>query len=524
MELIKIYPDRVQIKSNSRQLAGVRINNAVLVRDEKSGASLVCLVEAISRAEEQERFDFNGELLESDPSSMIDCSIIGSLKNGKFVKSVDQYPSSDVRIEMMWDEAFGAMLAAPESAAFRIGQYANYDCPAYLDGNRFFQRHSAILGSTGSGKSCAEAGMLEKLAQLKSANVILFDLHGEYAGLSYVRRVEIGNNGLAFPMWFLPLKDVYSNLLRIKEESAQLQVAALRRAFYQARDSKQPDDVPVPYSLEELIFLLEKENTMEILTGEAYKTGARAGEAKTVKGENYGKLSGVISLLRDKQRDARYDFMTQDKPQQYLYRFVRELYGTEDKNIKVLDLSNVPSEIVPVIIAVTARMIYKVHMQQDRDRMLPLNLICDEAHNYIPSETFGLGASQRRLLDVFETIAKEGRKFGVSLTVISQRPSELNRTILSQCANYIVLKLTNEEDKQIIRGVLPEGGRAALNSVSLFQPGECLAIGDSAGIPMKIRMDLPKEQPDSRTVRTWDVWSEPAELFTDRLVDRILEG
>ena len=524
MELIKIYPDRVQIKSSSQQLAGIRINNAMLVRDEKSGAALVCLAESISRREEQERFDFEGELLEFEPDSTIDCSIIGSLRNGRFEKSVDQYPSSDVRIEVVGDEAFCAMLAVPKSAAFRIGRYANYDSPAYLDGNRFFQRHSAILGSTGSGKSCAEASMLEKLAQLESANVILFDLHGEYAGLSYVKRVEIGNNGLSFPLWFLPLKDVYSNLLRVKEESAQLQVAALRRAFYQARGSDRPDDVPLPYALNDLIVLLEQENTLEICTGEAYKTGARAGEAKTVKGENNGKLTGLISLLRDKQRDARYDFMTRDEPQEYLYQFIRELYAIDDKTIKVLDLSNVPSEIVPVIIAVTARMVYKVHMQQDRDRLLPLNIICDEAHNYIPSDTFGLGASQRRLLDVFETIAKEGRKFGVSLTVISQRPAELNKTILSQCANFIVLKLTNDEDKQIIRGVLPEGGRAALNSVSLFQPGDCLAIGDSADIPMKIRMDLPKEQPDSRTIQTWDVWRKPAEIDTRCLVNRILEG
>ena len=90
----------------------------------------------------------------------------------------------------------------------------------------------------------------------------------------------------------------------------------------------------------------------------------------------------------------------------------------------------------------------------------------------------------------------------MSLTIISQRPSELNRTILSQCANFIVLKLSNEEDKQIIRSVLPEGGRSALDSVSLFQPGDCLAIGDSASIPMKIRMDLPMEQPNSRTIHT----------------------
>ena len=221
--------------------------------------------------------------------------------------------------------------------------------------------------------------------------------------------------------------------------------------------------------------------------------------------------------------DKRYDFMTRAETQDYLYRFVHELYAIDDKNIKVLDLSGVPSEIAPVIIAVTAKLLYKVHLQQDRSKILPLNMICDEAHNYIPSSDFGLGASQRRLLDVFETIAKEGRKFGVSLTVISQRPSELNKTILSQCANYIVLKLSNEADKQIVRGMLPEGSQGVLSGVSLFRPGDCLVVGDSASIPLKIRVDLPGERPESNTISVWDEWCGPAELDTDHLVNKILE-
>lgn len=523
MELIKIYPDHVQLKSDNQQLSGLRINDAILVQDREDGVSLVCMVTSIIRNDQQEQFDFNGELLESEPSSTIECGVIGSLKAGRFEKSVDQYPTADVKIEKVSRDMFCRMVSAPDDAAFQIGRYASYDCPACLDGNKFFQRHSAIVGSTGSGKSFTEASLLEKLAKLQSANVILFDMHGEYAGLSYVKRVGIGENEMSFPMWFLPLRDVYSNLLRIKEESSQLQVAALRKAFYQLRGSDHGEDVPLPYRISDLVSLLNAENTAEIYTGEVYKTGSQAGRPKTVKGENNGKLSGIINLLQDKAMDKRYSFMTREEPQEYLYRFVHELFSIDEKHIKVLDLSNVPSDMAPVIIAVTARLIYKVHLQQDRDRLLPLNIICDEAHNYIPSSDFGLGASQRRMLDVFETIAKEGRKFGTSLTVISQRPSELNRTILSQCANLIVLKLSNEADKQMVRGVLPEGGRAVLDSVSLFQPGDCLVVGDSAEIPMKIHIDLPSEKPDSRTINTWDEWRKPFELDTDVLVDRILE-
>lgn len=523
MELIKIYPDRVQIKSNNEQLSNVSIHSAMLIRDSRNGAALVCLVTAISRNDQTEQFDFEGNLLESEPSSTIECGILGSLRDGKFEKFVDQYPTSNVKIDLVSDELFGAMISTSNGPSFRLGSYAGFHCPAYLDGNKFFQRHSAIVGSTGSGKSVTAASLLEKVSKLDSANVIVFDLHGEYANLSFVKRVEIGADGLSFPIWFLPLRDVYSNLLRVKEESSQLQVAALRKAFYFVRGAEKGEDVPVAYQLSQLLEELKKENNLEVETGEVYKTGAKAGVFKTVKGENNGKLTGIISLLRDKERDERYRFMTRPEPQDYLFRFIHALYAMDEKRIKVLDLSSVPSEMVPTVIAVTAKLIYKVHLQQDRDRLVPLSLFCDEAHNYIPSSESCLGASQRRMLDVFETIAKEGRKFGVSMTIISQRPSELNKTILSQCANFIVLKLSNEADKQVIRGILPEGSRSAVESAVMFRPGDCLVVGDSAGIPLKIRVDLPNEQPSSSTIDTWDAWDRAAELDTDALVERILK-
>lgn len=523
MELIKIFPDRVELKTNNRQLSDININSAMLVTDRQTDVSLVCVVTAISRNEQQESFDFDGNLLESEPNSLIECSIIGSLRDGKFTKSVDIYPTANVRVERIDDAKFGEMVSGFGSASLRIGFYANYGCPAFLDGNRFFQRHSAIVGSTGSGKSWTAASLLEKIAKLKSANVLLFDLHGEYSSLSFVKPIKVGGKGLSFPVWFLPLKDLYGNLLRIKEESAQNQVAALRRAFYAARRSDKSEEVPIAYLFQDLIERLESENTEELTTGEVFKSGARAGLEKTVKGENYGKLTSIINLLRDKSLDARYRFMVRPEPQEYLYQFIHTLLSIGDKNIKVLDLSDVPSDMVPTIIAVTSQLVYKAHLQQSKEQIVPLSLICDEAHVYIPSSEFGLGASQRRMLEIFETIAKEGRKFGVSLMIISQRPAELNRTILAQCANYIVLKLSNDADKQMIRGILPDSSKGMMDSVNLFQPGDCLVVGDSAPITFKIRLDRPTEAPRSDTLQVWDEWSAERNLDTDSLVDRILQ-
>jgi len=186
-------------------------------------------------------------------------------------------------------------------------------------------------------------------------------------------------------------------------------------------------------------------------------------------------------------------------------------------------LSNLPHEIIPVVIGVLSKLIYKMQLVQDKDKRIPLNMVCDEAHVYIPSDNFKLGASQRRLLDIFEKIAKEGRKFATSLTIVSQRPSELNKTITAQCANFLVLKMSNANDKQLIKDVLAEGTRHIIDAVSLFKPGDGIVIGDSTPIPLKIKIDKPKEEPNSNTIDFWDIWAQENQLDTDALIRKLMK-
>lgn len=137
-------------------------------------------------------------------------------------------------------------------------------------------------------------------------------------------------------------------------------------------------------------------------------------------------------------------------------------------------------------------------------------------------DNFQLSASQRRMVEVFEDIAKEGRKFGITLFLATQRPSELNRTIVAQCANFIVGKLNNENDKTLIKGMLPDGDDKIIDSVTMFSPGEVLMIGDAVPIPLKIKVELAKERPVSRTIDFWDVWSRETDCSVTELVDRYL--
>ena len=178
-----------------------------------------------------------------------------------------------------------------------------------------------------------------------------------------------------------------------------------------------------------------------------------------------------------------------------------------DKSVKNIDLSNIPHDLAIAIIGAVTKLIYGVQQTFKNEEIEPVTLVCDEAHVYIPNN-FQLSASERRMVEIFENIAKEGRKFGMTLFVASQRPSELNKTIMAQCANFIVSKLNNENDKAMIKGMLPDGNENIIDSTTMFSPGEVLVIGDSVPISLKIKVELAKERPQSRTIDFWDAWKK----------------
>ena len=522
MNLIKIYSDRVQIKTDAARLKSLKINDLLLLSDKST--SIVCVVTGLVGNDPLEVYDFDQELLGmTESNNTIDCGIIGSINSsGKFTKSIDIYPTTNATVDVVSEEMFASMLHDQLAQCIKLGKYASYDADAWIDGNKLFQRHFAIVGNTGSGKSYAVTSFLEKAADRKGANIILFDLHGEYSGLDFVKTVKIGNGGLDFPMWFLPFKDLYNSILRLKDESATLQLAALRKAYCSARSSDTGEDAPIAYNIESVLESLQAENEEQVSTGEVYKIGDKAGLPKTVKGDNNGKLTSLCMLLQDKLTDTRFAFMSRNNPQQYLYKFTDTIFGIDEKSIKVIDLSDVPSDVRPTLIAVITKLVYSIQLQQEREEATPLTIVCEEAHTYIPSSDFSLGASQRRLLEIFEIIAKEGRKFGTTLCVVTQRPSELNRTIMAQCANFIVLKMTNESDKSMMASVIPESNRNVIDALSLFMPGDCLVLGDSAEIAVKINIDLPSQPPNSATISTWDIWKNKGNVDVSALVSKLI--
>ncbi len=501
MKLVKILPDKIQIRTDDAEFKNARLNDLISVSDGE--VELVTMIAAITDNDVESQMDDNAVLEELQQPSLkvIECAILGSVVDGSFKQQIDRYPSTDVRIERITDNYFGSIMVDLRGrTGFKIGNYSSYDFPAYLDGNKFFQRHSCIVGNTGCGKSETVAKILEETAELPGANIVVFDIHGEYSNLSYVDSIKMGE--VPFPIWMLGFADMAANVLKVKEDST-VAMSALRKAYYYQVENGN-ENKPMSFSFLLMLEFLQVLNEQNVGTGEFYKTGDKAGQEKTVKGEYNGKLSGIVNTMETLYNDKRYSFLFEGVSQSYLADFLNRIMGS-DKPVKNIDLSGIPHDIAVLIIGAITKLIYNIQIMQKDAR--PITLVCDEAHVYIPVD-FQLSASQRRMVEIFENIAKEGRKFGITLFVASQRPSELNKTIMAQCANYIVMKLNNENDKTMIKGVMPEGSSNTIEQTTMFSPGDCLVIGDACPIPLKIHVELAKERPQSRTIQFWDEWSK----------------
>lgn len=501
MKLVKILPDKIQIRTDDAEFKNARLNDLISVSDGE--VELVTMITAITDNDAEAQMDDNAimEELQQPSLKVIECSILGSVIDGRFRQQINKYPSVAAKIKMVFPMEFAKMMVNDSlDDKFQIGYYAEHLIPAFIDGNKFYQRHSCIVGNTGCGKSETVTKIIEETAKLPGANIIIFDIHGEYSRLSYVDSIKMGE--VPFPIWMLGFADMAANVLKVKEDSTVV-MSALRKAYY-IQCPNRNENKPIPFHFYAMMNCLKYLNEEMIGSGEFYKSGDKAGQEKKTKGDYNGKLSGILNTMETLYSDKRYEFLFETKGDDYLACFLNRIMGG-DKPVKNIDLSGIPHDIAVLIIGAITKLIYNIQIMQKDAR--PITLVCDEAHVYIPTD-FQLSAAQRRMVEIFENIAKEGRKFGIALFVASQRPSELNKTIMAQCANYIVMKLNNENDKSMIKGMMPAGSADVIETTTMFSPGDCLVVGDACPIPLKIHVELANERPNSKTIDFWDEWSK----------------
>jgi DNA helicase HerA-like ATPase len=228
-------------------------------------------------------------------------------------------------------------------------------------------------------------------------------------------------------------------------------------------------------------------------------------------------MSRLIGRLEAKRTDRRLAFLFQPPAEcmemAWLETMVHSLVagrGAQDGNVggvKIIDFSEVPSDILPLMVSLLAQILFSTSLWTKQDKRHPIAILCDEAHLYIP-ERAKADSADTVAVEIFEKIAKEGRKYGIGLVVISQRPSEVNRTVLSQCNNVIAMRLTNSDDQNVIRKLLPDSLGSFGELLPVLDVGEALVVGDASLLPARVRISEPEMKPNSQTVAFWDRWND----------------
>ncbi len=533
---------------NLELLRKLQVNRLVVLHSSKAGQYLVGIVQKITRDTTVEKIlaDSDGEetTAKTTEQNLVRITLIGTFcdklgsRENVFRRTLETVPEIDARCFAIEGERLTAFMKAvsfqgrSDAARLSLGHYTlDEAAEAYLDANRFFQRHAVIVGSTGSGKSWTTARLMEQVALLPNANAVLFDIHGEYStitgdGIRHLRIAGPGDlnvsNGLDqgvlfFPYWLLGYDDMTTMLVDRSDNNAPNQAMVLartvvdaKRAFLEAGGHSDvlanfTVDSPVPYDLQHVLAELQRLDREMV-------QGSRGDK----QGDFHGKLSRFIARLENKLGDRRLGFMMAAPAEAGRFDWLSKLSkmlmnGSKDQaagkgGVKIIDCSEVPSDILPLIVARIASLIFSVQQWMPKEKRHPISLVCDEAHLYIPDACEG-GSVGAAALRHFERIAKEGRKYGVGLVVVSQRPSEVNRTVLSQCNNFVALRLTNAEDQNVVRRMLPDslGGFAEL--LPVLDTGEALVVGDASLLPSRIRISTPNAHPNSGTVEFWDEWA-----------------
>lgn len=461
-------------------------------------------------------------------------TIDGSVSN-VFKRGADSFPQIDRECFLISSgnlQRFMNLLSAnvEEGERLQLGKYlSDANAVAVANGDRFFQRHAAVLGSTGSGKSWCIALILERASKLAHPNLIVLDMHGEYSPIAnedfgYAAQFRIAGPGdldarsnqtVFLPYWLLNREEMLAMILDRSDQNAPNQASRfthhVRELKERTLEAEGKEDVrktftvdsPIFYSLNELMARLRADDV-------GTKPGATG---KPIKGDWNGKLTRFIARLSAKVEDRRYGFMFSPPNDSSRYEWLGEqvvqLLGSPNnqRGIKVVDFSEVPSDVLPVVASVLARLLYDAQFWIDKDSRTPICFVCDEAHLYLPVKA-DAQAVERRALETFERIAKEGRKYGVALVVVSQRPSDVSRTILSQCNNFLVLRLTNDQDQSVVTRLMPDSMSSFTEMLPLLETGEALLLGDSVLLPTRIRLDVPKLKPESATRDFWTEWRE----------------
>ncbi len=468
------------------------------------------------------------------------------------------------------DDVINSIFNSNENFSFGIGHLSNnQSVNYYVDGNRFFGKHIAVVGSTGSGKSCAVSRLLQNIlhinqghnenaGNLKNAHIIIFDIHSEYRSAFTLNAQEsfslncLDVEKLCLPYWLMNSQELEALFIESNEMNSHNQISQFKKAVILSKEKHNPDmerityDTPVYFDIAEVYRYIRNKNSEVINKNEimphlpkrsngsvienadqvyldeivSFAATSTSKDSKASNGPYNGEFERFVTRLETKLADKRLKFITASvKCSGEVYttndfgEILMQFLGYIEKcNVTIIDLSAIPFEVLSIVVSLLSRVIFdfafhysKIRHEAGLVNDIPFMLVCEEAHNYIPRHG---GAEYAASKHSIERIAKEGRKYGLNLMVVSQRPSEVSETIFSQCNNFIVLKLTNINDQGCIKNLLPDNNASLVDVLPTLAAGECLVVGDAVPLPAVVKMDMPNPIPNSCNVNVYDEWEK----------------
>lgn len=481
--------------------------------------------------------------------------LVGEIVETSFERGISQYPGINDEVHLVTEQDLGRIYGVQDDGQITIGRLAGAESiPVRIDLDRLVTRHSAVLGSTGSGKSTTISSLLRSICEASggkrcaSARILLLDIHGEYGdalkSAAQVFRVNPSEDEqpLHVPYWALDTQALLDFMMGPMSEAAYTGVLdKIQAAKLSVADGVAGVDInaltintPLPFSLKQL---------WADLVDPEYKTWAdkertnpaldEAGDAATLKLPRYQvpgagsaapyiNQSGVLGIkrqltqMRSRLLDRQYDFMLhpgdwepdlEGKAAKDLPELLEAWFGHR-KPITVLDLSGVPSQVLVRLIGGILNITYEAmfwgRSLPEGGRNRPELVVMEEAHRYLGKD------SDNPARDMVQRIVKEGRKFGVGAMIVSQRPSEIDETILSQCGTLFALRLSNSADQAKVKAALPDSLTGLVDTLPVLRTGEAIIMGEAARLPIRCRINLPPEgeRPSSEDPKVSAAWTK----------------
>lgn len=520
-------------------------------------------------------------------SYTISCSPIGCYKDSEdgisFKQGGVNLPSPTEPVYLPDDDVINAIFSSNKNFSFNIGHLSNNQSVEYfVDGNKFFGKHIAVVGSTGSGKSCAVARLLqnimkindgrnENIAKVKNSHVIIFDIHSEYQSAFTLSESEnfkvncLDVEKLCLPYWLMNSQELEALFIESNEMNSHNQISQFKKAVILSKEKHNPSmehinyDTPVYFDINEVYRYIKNKNSEVINKNDTlphlpkrndatvienadfiyldddiiFAATSTAKDTKASNGPYNGEFERFVTRLETKLSDKRLKFITSPikvdgeafKTEDFDIILKQFLGYIEKNNVTIIDLSAIPFEVLSIVVSLLSRIIFDFAFHYSKFRHssnlvndTPFMLVCEEAHNFIPKNG---GAEYNASKHSIERIAKEGRKYGLNLMVVSQRPSEVSETIFSQCNNFIVLKLTNINDQSCIKNLLPDNNASLVDVLPTLAAGECLVVVDSVPLPAIVKMNMPNPIPSSSNVNVYDEWNKDwVEIAFEEVIKR----